>query len=67
MCTITDEAMSATEIKMWHEHFKDGRESVESDTCSGRPATSRTLENVEHVSKDCNQQRLATVSVTTGS
>ena len=38
MCTIRDEAMSATEIKMWHEHFKDGRESVESDPHSGRPA-----------------------------
>ena len=34
---------------MWHKCFKDGRESVESDPCSGRPATSRTTENVELV------------------
>ena len=37
-----DDAMSATQIKVWHKCFKDGRESVESDPCSERPATSRT-------------------------
>ena len=42
-----DNAMSAAQIKVWHKCFKDGRESVESDPCSGRPATSRTSENVE--------------------
>ena len=31
-----DDAMSAVKIKVWHEHFKDGRESVERDTYSGR-------------------------------
>ena len=41
-----DDVMSAAQIKLWH--FKDGRESVESDPRSGRPATSRTPENVEH-------------------
>ena len=24
-----DDAMSAAQIKVWHKHFKDGRESVE--------------------------------------
>ena len=42
-----DDAMSEAQIKMWHKCFKDGRDSVESDPHSGRPATSRTLENVE--------------------
>ena len=42
-----DDAMSAAQIKVWHKRFKDGRESVESDPRSGRPATSRTPENVE--------------------
>ena len=37
------------QIKVWHKCFKDGRESVESDLCSRRPATNRTPENVEHV------------------
>ena len=30
-------------------NFKDGQESIESDTHSGRPATSRTPKNVECV------------------
>ena len=38
-----DDAMSAAQIKVWHKRFKDGRESVESDPHSGRPATSRGL------------------------
>ena len=42
-------AMSAAQIKVWLKRFKDGRESVESDTHPGRPATSRTPENIEHV------------------
>ena len=46
---LRDNAMRAAPIKVWHECFKDGGESVESDTHSGRPATSRTSENVECV------------------
>ena len=60
-----DDAMSAVQIKVRHKHFEDGWESVESDPHSGRPATSRTSENVEHVqaaiSKDgrqCENQKL---------
>ena len=44
-----DDAMSAAQIKVWHKSVKDGWESVESDPCSGRPATSRTPENVKCV------------------
>ena len=36
-------------IKVWHKCFKDGQESVENDPRSGRPAVSRTPENVERV------------------
>ena len=46
---------------MWHKLFKDGQESVESDPCSGRPATSRTPENVEHVRAAINKDRCLTV------
>ena len=42
-----DNAKREAEIKGWHKHFKEGQESVESDPCSRRPATSRTPENVE--------------------
>ena len=41
--------MNAAQIKVWHKHFKDGQESVESDPCSGRPAKVRTPEHAEHV------------------
>ena len=42
-------AMSVAQIKVWHKRFKDGPEFVESDPHSGRPATSKTPENVGHV------------------
>ena len=41
--------MSAAQVKVWHKCFKDGQGSIESDPHSGRPATSRTPENVERV------------------
>ncbi|XP_069330150.1 histone-lysine N-methyltransferase SETMAR-like [Eulemur rufifrons] len=56
-----DNAMSAAQIKVWHKRFKDGRESVESDPRSGRPATSRTAENVERVRAAINKDQRLTV------
>ena len=44
-----DGAMTAAQVIVWHKCFKDGQESVESDPRSGRPAASKTPENVEHV------------------
>ena len=52
-----DDAMSAVQIKVWHKHFKDGQESVESDPCSGKSATSRTPENVECVQAAINKDQ----------
>ena len=57
MKAFRDDAMSATQIKVWHKCFKDGGESVKSDPCSGRPATSRTPENVEHVQAAINKDQ----------
>ena len=50
-----DNAINAVQIKMSHKHFKDGQESVESGPHSGRPATSRIPENVEHVQAEINK------------
>ena len=47
--------MSAAQIKVWHKCFKYGQESVESDPCSGRSATSKTLENVECIQAAINK------------
>ena len=56
-----DDAMSAVQINVWLKHLKNGRESVESDPCSGRSATSRTPENVEHVRAAINKGQRLTV------
>ena len=56
-----DDATSAVQIKVWHKDFKDGRESVESDSHSGGPATSRTPENVECVQVAINKDWRLTV------
>ena len=58
---FTDDARSAAEIKVWHKCFKDGQESLESDSCSGRPATSRTPENVKCVEAAINKDQQLTV------
>ena len=56
-----DNAMRAVQIKVWHKCFEDGRESVESDPRSGRPATSRTPENVECVQAAMNKDQQLTL------
>ena len=56
-----DVAMNAVQIKVWHKCFKDGRESVESGPHYGRPATSRTPENVELVWATINKDQQLTV------
>ena len=56
-----DNAVSAAQIKVWHKRFKDGQESVENDPRSGRPATNRTIENVERVWAAINKDWRLTV------
>ena len=50
-------AMSTAQVKVWHKRFKDGREFVEGDPCSGRPATNRRPENVEYVQAVISEDR----------
>ena len=56
-----DDAMSATQIKVWYKCFKGGQKSVESDLCSGSPTTSRIPENVERVWAAINKDQQLTV------
>ena len=44
-----NECMSKTQIKEWYNRFKGGRTSVDSDSRSGRPLTTETLDNIERV------------------
>jgi len=53
--------MSRAQAFWWHKRFKDGREDVEDDPRSGRPATSRTEENVDLVHQKLHEDRHLTV------
>ena len=54
---LGDDTMNAAQIKVWHKCFKDGRESIESDPCSGRLVIRKTPENVERVQAAINKDR----------
>ena len=41
--------ISKTRIKEWYNRFKGGRTSVDSDSRSGRPSMTKTLDNIERV------------------
>ena len=42
-----NECMSKTRIKEWYNRFKGGCTSVDSDSRSERPSTTKTLDNIE--------------------
>ena len=44
-----DNAMKKTAVQKWVKGFSEGRESVTDEEISGRPATSRTDENIEKI------------------
>ena len=52
---LWDDTMSAAQIKVWHKCFKDGHQSVESDSRAGRPATNRAPANAEHAQAAANR------------
>jgi len=56
-----DDTISRTRIFEWHKSFKKGREEVEDDHRSGKPSTSRTEENVQHVREKVRSDRHLTV------
>ncbi|UYV72492.1 hypothetical protein LAZ67_9003387 [Cordylochernes scorpioides] len=44
-----DDCISRSQSGKWHKVFKEGREEVADEPCSGRPTTARTDENVDRV------------------
>ena len=58
---LGNECMSKTWIKEWYNRFKGGRTSVDSDYRSGRPSTTKTLDNIERVRLTIEQDRYMTV------
>jgi len=56
-----DNAMKKTAVYKWVKRFSEGRESVTDEERSGRPATSRTEENIAKVRQILSENRLLTV------
>ena len=52
-----DNAMKKTAVYKWVKRFSDGRESVTDEERSGRPATSRTEENIAKVRQILRENR----------
>ena len=46
-----ESTMSRTQVQLWYNQFKEGREDVNDDAYPGRPNTSTTDENIEAVEK----------------
>ena len=44
-----NKCMSKARIKEWYNRFKGGRISVDSNSRSGRPSTTKKLDNIERV------------------
>jgi len=53
--------MKKTAADKWVKHFSEGRESVTDEERSGRPATSRTEENIAKVHQTVHENRWLTV------
>jgi len=56
-----DNAMKKTAVYKWVKRFSEGRESVTDEEGSGRPATSRTEENIANVRQIVRENRRLTV------
>ena len=57
-----NECMSKTRIKEWYNRFKEGHTSVDSDSRSVRPSTTKTLDNIERMRLAIEGDRRLTVS-----
>jgi len=56
-----DNAMKKTAVYKWVKRFSEGRESVTGEETSGRPATSRTEENIAKLRQILREIRRLTV------
>ncbi|GFW96039.1 protein GVQW3 [Trichonephila clavipes] len=55
------EAMSRARVFEWFRPFKEGRQSVNTDPCSGRPSTSRNEDKIAQVKAVVRSDRRLTV------
>ena len=59
---LGDDAPALSTVQKWAAEFKRGRESVEYDPRSGRPATATTQENIDRVHHIVMNDRRLTVN-----
>jgi len=64
--TYGDATLSITMVSKWHKTFKEGRENVEDDPCSGRSISSTNDQNVEMVRAVIAKDRRMSVRVIAG-
>ena len=53
--------MSRTQVQLWCNRFKKGREEINNNANPGRPSTSRTDESIEAVKKMIFDNRRITI------
>ena len=51
MVAVGEPTISRTQVQLWYNRFKEGRENVNDDFRPGRPSTSTIDENIEAVKK----------------
>ena len=56
-----ESTISRTQVQLWYNRFKEGREDVNDDARPGRPSTSTTDENIEAVKKMILDNRQITI------
>ena len=56
-----NECVNKIRIEEWYNRFKESRTSVDSDSRSGRPSTTKTLDNIERVRLAMEGDRRLTV------
>ena len=63
MLTVTfgESTMSRTQVQLWYNRLKEGREDVNDYAISGRPSTSKANENIEAVKKMILENRRITI------
>ena len=58
---IGKSTVGRTQVQLWHNQFKEGREDVNDDVRTGRPSTSTTDKKIEAVKKVILDNRRITI------